>query len=95
MTFVLVKSVELKKDVEILSQTFERIIDRKDAILKSLVKDLEEAEEQYQTAIKSHLQSLRRLLGNCFIFRTSIFCSTHAEIDSGSDFHNFCLITRN
>ena len=58
------KSVELKKDIEILSQTFERVIDRKDAILKSLVKDLEEAEEQYQTAIKSHLQNLRKLLGN-------------------------------
>ena len=61
--FYLVKSTELKKDIEILSQTFERIIDRKDAILKSLVKDLEEAEEQYQTAIKSHLQNLRKLLG--------------------------------
>ena len=73
MTFVLVKSVELKKDIEILSQTFERIIDRKDAILKSLVKDLEEAEEQYQTAIKSHLQNLRRLLGNCFILKISFF----------------------
>ena len=95
MTVVLVKSVELKKDIEILSQTFERIIDRKDAILKSLVKDLEEAEEQYQTAIKSHLQNLRRLLGNCFIFKISFFCSTHAEIDSGSEFQNFYLITRN
>lgn len=57
------KSNELKKDIEILSQTFERIIDRKDAILTSLVRDLEEAEEQYQTAIKSHLQNLRKLLG--------------------------------
>jgi len=56
------KSNELKKDIEILSQTFERIIDRKDSILKSLVKDLDEAEEQYQTAIKSHLQNLRKLL---------------------------------
>lgn len=56
------KSNELKKDIEILSQTFERIIDRKDAILTSLVRDLEEAEEQYQTAIKSHLQNLRKLL---------------------------------
>lgn len=46
-----------------MSQTFERIIDGKDAVLKSLVKDLEEADEQYQTAIKSHLQNLRKMLG--------------------------------
>jgi len=56
------KSSELRKDIEILSQTFERVIDSKDAVLKSLVKDLDEAEEQYQTAIKSHLQNLRKLL---------------------------------
>jgi len=60
----LAKSSELRKDIEILSQTFERVIDNKDAVLKSLVKDLDEAEEQYQTAIKSHLQNLRKLLGN-------------------------------
>ena len=56
------KSSELKKEIEILSQTFERIIDRKDAITKSLVKDLDEAEEQYQTAFKSHIQNLKKLL---------------------------------
>ena len=62
--FYLAKSSELRKDIEILSQTFERVIDSKDAVLKSLVKDLDEAEEQYQTAIRSHLQNLRKLLGN-------------------------------
>jgi len=56
------KSIELRKDIEILSQTFERIVDRKDAILKSLVKDLEEAEEQYQTSLRSHMQNLRKLV---------------------------------
>lgn len=56
------KSAELKKEIEILSQTFERVIDRKDAIIKSLVKDLDEAEEQYQTAFKSHIQNLKKLL---------------------------------
>ena len=30
-----------------MSQTFERLVDRKDAIIRSLAKDLEEAEEQY------------------------------------------------
>lgn len=30
-----------------MSQLFERVVDRKDAIIRSLAKDLEEAEEQY------------------------------------------------
>merc|ERR1711962_1946573 len=56
------KSAALKKDILILSQTFERITDRKDDIIKSLVKDLDEAEEQYQTAFKNHVKNLRTLL---------------------------------
>lgn len=56
------KAQELKKDIEILSQTFERIIDRKEAIIKSLVKDIEEAEEQYEMAFRSHLQNEDRLI---------------------------------
>lgn len=53
----------MKKDIEILSQTFERVIDRKEAIIKSLVKDIEEAEEQYRMALRSHLQNVDRLIG--------------------------------
>jgi len=56
------KAQELRKDIEILSQTFERIVDRKDAILKSLVKDLEEAEEQYQVSLRSHIQNIDKLI---------------------------------
>ncbi|XP_068678693.1 dynein regulatory complex subunit 2-like [Montipora capricornis] len=56
------KSQELKKDIEILSQTFERVIDRKEAIIKSLVKDINEAEEQYQMALRSHLQNVDGLI---------------------------------
>ena len=41
------KAGELLKDTEVMSQTFERLVDRKDAIIRSLAKDLEEAEEQY------------------------------------------------
>ena len=61
--FFLAKAQELRKDIEILSQTFERIVDRKDSILKSLVKDLEEAEEQYQVALRSHIQNIDKLKG--------------------------------
>jgi len=39
------------------------VIDRKEAIIKSLVKDIEEAEEQYQMALRSHLQNVDRLIG--------------------------------
>ncbi|KAH3890956.1 dynein regulatory complex subunit 2-like [Dreissena polymorpha] len=56
------KSKELKKDIEILSQTFERVVDRKDAVIKSLAKDLMEAEEQYSMALRSHLQNIDNLI---------------------------------
>ncbi|WAR03826.1 DRC2-like protein [Mya arenaria] len=56
------KSKELKKDIEILSQTFERVVDRKDAVIKSLAKDLVEAEEQYSMALRSHLQNIDNLI---------------------------------
>ena len=59
------KSRELKKDIEILSQTFERVIDRKDAVIKSLSKDIAEAEEQYSMAFRSHLQNIDYLIGRC------------------------------
>ena len=57
------KSKELKKDLEILSQTFERVVDRKESVIKSLGKDLLEAEEQYSMALRSHLQNVDYLIG--------------------------------
>lgn len=57
------KSRELKNDIEILSQTFERVVDRKDSVIKSLVKDLQEAEEQYAMGLRSHLQNMDGLVG--------------------------------
>lgn len=56
------KSRELKNDIEILSQTFERVVDRKDSVIKSLVKDLQEAEEQYAMGLRSHLQNMDGLV---------------------------------
>ncbi|XP_045867185.1 dynein regulatory complex subunit 2 [Meles meles] len=57
-----VKTRELHKDIEILSQTFERVVDCKDSVIKSLAKDLSEAEEQYAHALRSHLHSIDQLL---------------------------------
>ncbi|GCC21324.1 hypothetical protein chiPu_0019792 [Chiloscyllium punctatum] len=56
------KAAELRKDIEILSQTFERIVDRKDGVIRALTKDLEEAEEQYATALRNHIQNVDKLV---------------------------------
>ncbi|KAL7989760.1 hypothetical protein Chor_012426 [Crotalus horridus] len=57
-----VKARELRKDIEILSQTFERVVDCKDNVIKSLAKDLAEAEAQYTHALRSHLHNIDQLL---------------------------------
>ncbi|NXF42275.1 DRC2 protein, partial [Nyctibius bracteatus] len=56
------KTQELRRDVEILSQTFARVMDCKDSVIESLVRDLEEAEEQHARALRSHLHNIDRLL---------------------------------
>ncbi|CAD5121586.1 DgyrCDS10084 [Dimorphilus gyrociliatus] len=56
------KSKELKKDIEILSQTFERVVDRKESVIKALAKDLEEADEQYLLALRKHLSNVDNLM---------------------------------
>ncbi|XP_053560929.1 dynein regulatory complex subunit 2 [Bombina bombina] len=57
-----VKAQELREDIKILSQTFLRVVDCKDSVIKSLAKDTEEAEEQYSHALRSHLQNIDSLL---------------------------------
>ncbi|NXW65257.1 DRC2 protein, partial [Eurystomus gularis] len=52
----------LRQDIEILSQTFARVMDCKDSVIESLVTDLEEAEEQHAQALRSHLHNIDRLL---------------------------------
>jgi hypothetical protein len=56
------KSKELKKEIEILSQTFGRIIDRKDTVIKASAKDIEEAEEQYNMALRSFFEAIERMI---------------------------------
>ncbi|OQR86501.1 hypothetical protein ACHHYP_10492 [Achlya hypogyna] len=58
----LVKVESLRKEVEIKSQNHERDVDRKDAIIQMLDRDLEEAEEQYQMALRSHLLNVDKLI---------------------------------
>jgi len=56
------KVEELIKEVEILSQNHEREVDRKDAIIQMLDRDLEEADEQHQMALRSHLINVDELV---------------------------------
>ena len=49
----LAKEEELKQDIEIMSENFTREAERKDAIVSSLEKDLEEIEEQYPNRLFS------------------------------------------
>ncbi|MBN3316203.1 DRC2 protein, partial [Atractosteus spatula] len=56
------RAEELRRDIAVLSQTFERVLDRKDSVIKSLVSDLNEAEEQSAKALRSQLQCVDRLL---------------------------------
>jgi hypothetical protein len=49
---------EIRKDVEIISQSHERDVDRKDAVLQMLDRDVDEAEEQYQVALRQHLRNI-------------------------------------
>ncbi|KAM4612703.1 dynein regulatory complex subunit 2 [Polymixia lowei] len=55
-------AAELRSDIAVLSQTFERVLDRKDSVIKCLVSDLSEAEQQSAQAWRSHLQCVDRLL---------------------------------
>ncbi|KAH7816992.1 putative flagellar associated protein [Monocercomonoides exilis] len=56
------KKKELEEEADIVSQTYERKIDQRDAIIESLFRDLEEAERQYQKALRSHLSNLDNLI---------------------------------
>ena len=58
----LAKVESLRKDIEILSQNHERDVDRKDAIIQMLDRDLEEAEDQFQMALRAHLQNMDELI---------------------------------
>lgn len=58
----LVKVEDLRKEIEIISQHHEREVDRKDAIIQVLDRDLEDSEEQYQMALRAHFLIVDRLI---------------------------------
>jgi len=56
------KVEELRAEIQVLSQGHEREIDRRDAVIQMLDRDLEDAEDQYLTALRGHMQALDALL---------------------------------
>jgi len=56
------KTKELTGQIESLQQIHDRHIDAKNAAIKALQKDLDEAQEQYSTALQSHVMNVDTLL---------------------------------
>lgn len=52
----------MKKEIQIYQQNHDREVDAKDAILQMLDRDLDEAEEQYQMALRNHLIHVNELI---------------------------------
>ena len=61
-TLRLTKTEALKKQIQIYQQNHDREVDAKDAILQMLDRDLDEAEEQYQMALRNHLMHMDDLI---------------------------------
>lgn len=56
------KAEEVQRDVGVMKETFQRRVDGKNALIRSLAKDIEEAEEQYRVALRRHLVKLDEML---------------------------------
>jgi hypothetical protein len=55
------KTESLGKETETLAQNHERDVDRKDAILQMLTRDLDDCDEQFQTSQRTHMEQLGQL----------------------------------
>ncbi|CAG9461858.1 unnamed protein product [Pedinophyceae sp. YPF-701] len=53
---------ELRHEIQVLSQAHEREVDRKDAIIQMLDRDLDDLEDQYLMALRGHTRSINALL---------------------------------
>jgi dynein regulatory complex subunit 2 len=56
------KTEELRNEIEVYSQNNARELDSKEAYLQMLDKNLDEADEQYQMALRNHLIHLDELI---------------------------------
>lgn len=58
----IVKTEALKNEIEIYSQNNQRELDSKEAFMQMLDKAIDEADEQYQMALRNHLLHLHQLI---------------------------------
>lgn len=56
------KTEQLKKDLDIVARMYFRDIDRQDAVLQMILRDIESAEEQTQHANRQHAATLAKLM---------------------------------
>lgn len=56
------KHKELTAEIDIVRHTFEKTLDRKNAVVQMLSQDLKEAEEQYRLALRTHLGNVDALI---------------------------------
>jgi hypothetical protein len=56
------KMDELLGEIDILRHTFEKTLDRKNAVIAMLAVDMDEAEEQYRLALRTHLTNIDALI---------------------------------
>jgi len=56
------KTEQLRNEIEIYSQNNQRELDSKEAMLQMLDKNLDEADEQYQMALRNHLIHVDELI---------------------------------
>lgn len=61
-TMRIAKTEQLRNDMEIYSQNNQRELDSKEAMLQMLDKNLDEADDQYQMALKNHLIHVDELI---------------------------------
>jgi hypothetical protein len=66
----------LRQEIEILSQTFGRTLDRKDAMLRALATDLDEADQQTLRAAQTHAEKVDQLVvfHNSLVDKVRAFC---------------------
>lgn len=56
------KTEQLKNDIDIYSQNNQRELDSKEAFIQMLDKNIDEAEDQYQVALRNHLIHLEEMI---------------------------------
>ena len=56
------KTVDLRRDVQTLRSAFERALDKKKKYIAGLLRELEEAEEQYSMAFRSQMENMDKMM---------------------------------